>query len=664
MNNQYEPSIRRMAWLVIFAAVFTLTIMCRLFFISLSLGPELIASARQKVIQEREVTASRGNIYSNDGQLLATSMPVYELRWDAAIVDPQKFNSQITKTSIALSGLLPRSPSNKSWEKYLRKTFSRKNRYALLAKDLSYSDYRQVSQMPLFKGNKYKTGLITLENHTRLIPLGLLAERTIGYDRASRVGLESSFNETLKGHNGKRWMQNLGGNQWKPIDSEFSNQPVNGQDIVTTINSRIQDIAHKALIQQLKKYDADHGCAVVMDVATGKIRAISNLGKTKTNSNYRELRNYAVWEKSEPGSTFKVASLLVALEDGKVDTAQKIDTRGGEYVIYGKKVRDSKPGGYGIISIGRALELSSNTGIVKAIYSKYLKRPEDFIDRMYQIGLADMTEIRIPGESAPYIPHPDDKGWNGLTLPWMIFGYGIESTPLQILTFYNAIANNGRMVRPTLWEGTRDHGVMVENNQTQVMHPSIASERNILQIQDLLEKAVRRGTARNIYTDSLNMAGKTGTCQIDYWDPETLGYQASFAGYFPAKSPKYSCIVVINRPEISAGYYANIVAAPVFRDIALAVHKMTPQTEIPPKGYWGDAIDHMTKNNEKRRISNYNIAVQKLELGETPDIKGWKVSDAIKLYEENGWQITLQGNGTVLSYDSEFENKKIHIRLG
>jgi len=459
-------------------------------------------------------------------------------------------------------------------------------------------------------------------------------------------------------------MQNLGGNQWKPIDSEFSNQPINGQDIVTTINSRIQDIAHKALIQQLKKYGADHGCAVVMEVATGKIRAISNLGKTKTNSNYRELRNYAVWEKSEPGSTFKVASLLVALEDGKVDTAQKIDTRGGEYVIYGKKVRDSKRGGYGIISIGRALELSSNTGIVKAIYSKYLKRPEDFIDRMYQIGLADMTEIRIPGESAPYIPHPDDKRWNGLTLPWMIFGYGIESTPLQILTFYNAIANNGRMVRPTLWEGTRDHGVMVKNNQTQVMHPSIASERNILQIQDLLEKAVKRGTARNIYTDSLDMAGKTGTCQIDYWDPETLGYQASFAGYFPAKSPKYSCIVVINRPEIAAGYYANIVAAPVFRDIALAIHKMTPQTEIPPKGYWGDAIDHMAKNNEKRRISNYNIAVQKLELGEIPDIKGWKVSDAIQLYEENGWQITLQGNGTVLSYDSEFKNKKIHIRLG
>ena len=246
----------------------------------------------------------------------------------------------------------------------------------------------------------------------------------------------------------------------------------------------------------------------------------------------------------------------------------------------------------------------------------------------------------------------------------MIFGYGIQRTPLQTLTFYNAIANNGRMVRPTLWEGTRDHGVMVEKNIIQVMHPSIASEKNILQIQDLLEKAVRRGTARNIYTDSLDMAGKTGTCQIDYWKPETLGYQASFAGYFPAKNPKYSCIVVINRPEISAGYYANIVAAPVFRNIAMAIHKMTPQTETPSKGYWGKAINHMAINNEKKRISNYNIAFQKLELGELPNITGWKVSDAIKLFEESGWQITLQGNGNVLSYDSYFQSKKIHIKLG
>ena len=321
-----------------------------------------------------------------------------------------------------------------------------------------------------------------------------------------------------------------------------------------------------------------------MEASSGKIRAMVNLGKTDKNEIYRELRNYSVWEKSEPGSTFKVAALLVALEDGKVDTAQKVDTKGGTYTIYGRKVKDSKKDGYGLISLGRALELSSNTGIVKALYPEYKNNPKEFIDRMYQIGLADKSKIQIPGESTPFIPKPGTSKWNGLSLPWMLFGYGVENTPLQTLMFYNAIANNGTMVKPTIWEATRDHGLIIKNHETVIAHPSIASRDNINQIKDLLEKAVRRGTAKNIYSDSLEIAGKTGTSQLNYWDPEKKGYQASFAGYFPAKNPEYSCIVVINRPEISTGFYGNIVAAPVFKDIAMSIHKMTPQINIPTQG--------------------------------------------------------------------------------
>ena len=666
MTDKYESSIRKMAWLVIFTGVVAFIILFKLYFISFSLGPDLIVTAREKVIQERQVPASRGNIYSSDGQLLATSMPVYELRWDAAVMDPLRFKSEVKKTSKALSDLFGiQAKTQKYWEDYLRKTFRSKKRYAFLIKDISYTEYQKVKKMSLFRGNKYETGLIAHEKHTRLMPLGVLAKRTIGYVRGnSEVGLESSFNHVLKGNYGKRWMQNFGGNQWKPIDSDFSTPPVNGKDIVTTINSRIQDIAHKSLIEQLKKFNADHGCVIVMEASSGKIRAMVNLGKTDKDEIYRELRNYAVWEKSEPGSTFKVAALLVALEDGKVDTAQKVDTKGGTYTIYGRKVKDSKKDGYGLISLGRALELSSNTGIVKALYPEYKNNPKEFIDRMYQIGLADKSKIQIPGESIPFIPEPGTSKWNGLSLPWMLFGYGVENTPLQTLMFYNAIANNGTMVNPTIWEATRDHGLIIKNHETMIAHPSIASRDNINQIKDLLEKAVRRGTAKNIYSDSLEIAGKTGTSQLNYWDPEKKGYQASFAGYFPAKNPEYSCIVVINRPEISTGFYGNIVAAPVFKDIAMSIHKMTPQINTPMQGYWDDAIQLVTQQNESEASSKFIRAAEKLEEGKIPNIIGWKSIDAIELFENKKWEIKLQGNGAVIDYKVEKPQKKILIRLG
>lgn len=401
-----------------------------------------------------------------------------------------------------------------------------------------------------------------------------------------------------------------------------------------------------------------------MEASSGKIRAMVNLGKTDKNEIYRELRNYSVWEKTEPGSTFKVAALLVALEDGKVDTAQKVDTKGGTYTIYGRKVKDSKKDGYGLISLGRALELSSNTGIVKALYPEYKNNPKEFIDRMYQIGLADKSKIQIPGESMPFIPKPGTSKWNGLSLPWMLFGYGVENTPLQTLMFYNAIANNGTMVKPTIWEATRDHGLIIKNHETKIAHPSIASKDNINQIKDLLEKAVRRGTAKNIYSDSIEIAGKTGTSQLNYWDPEKKGYQASFAGYFPAKNPEYSCIVVINRPEISTGFYGSIVAAPVFKDIAMSIHKMTPQINTPTQGYWDDAIQLVTQQNESEASSKYNRAAAKLEEGKIPNIIGWKSIDVIELFENKKWEIKLQGNGAVIDYRVEKPQKKILIRLG
>ncbi|MDG1252470.1 MAG: penicillin-binding transpeptidase domain-containing protein [Schleiferiaceae bacterium] len=661
--SDFDPrSTRWLAGLVLLISGLALSIIGRLYHVSFTLGPDLVAAAREKVIQERDVPASRGNIYSSDGQLLATSMPVYEIRWDAAVVGDERMSSHVSETAKALALLLPERNASE-WAGYLRQQFNAKRRYALIAKNLSYSHYRKVAQTPLFSGSKYKSGLIAEERFARLMPLGNLAERTIGYQRPdATAGLEASFHETLRGHDGRRWMQNLGGNQWKPMQSSFTDDPQNGKDIITTLDARMQDAAHRALLQALKKYGADHGCVVLMEVKTGKIRAMANLGKLSGDSVYSELRNYAVWEKTEPGSTFKVASVLIGLEDGTVDTSDIIDTSPGVYTIYGRNVNDSHRGGYGRISLGRSLELSSNTGIVKALYPKYAKNPEAFIDRMYQLGLADRSGIQIKGESLPHIPKPGDKDWYGTTLPWMFFGYGVLSTPLQTLTFYNAIANEGTMVAPSLWEATRDRGIVIDAYETQVLHPAIASKGNIDQIQDLLEKIVIRGTAKNIYTDSLSMAGKTGTCQLNYWDPESRGYQASFAGYFPADEPMYSCIVVINRPKINVGFYANIVAAPVFRDLAMAVYRMTPQEASPAAGYWADGIQKAQERHNRLQKQYRDAALQTLEAGKMPNLTGWAAADAIALLEEHGYAIKLRGHGRVIH--ATRQNKTIELQLG
>ncbi len=660
--SDFDPrSTRWLAGLVLLISLLTFSVLGRLYYVSITLGPGLVAAARENVIQERQIPASRGNIYSSDGQLLATSMPVYELRWDAAMVNADRMNAQIAETTKELARLLP-DRSAQEWGTYLRQQHNGKRRYALIAKNLSYSHYRKVAQTALFAGSKFKSGLIAEERFTRLMPLGGLAERTIGYQRPdATAGLEASFHETLRGHDGLRWMQNLGGNQWKPMESSYTRDPQNGQDIITTLDARMQDAAHRALVHALKKYGADHGCVVLMEVKTGKIRAMANLGKVPGDSVYTELRNYAVWEKTEPGSTFKVASVLIGLEDGVVDTADMIDTSPGVYTIYGRNVNDSHRGGYGRISLGRSLELSSNTGIVKALYPKYAKNPGAFIDRMYQLGLADRSGIQIKGESLPHIPKPGDKDWYGTTLPWMFFGYGVLSTPLQTLTFYNAIANQGTMVAPSLWEATRDRGIVTKEYETRIIHPAIASKGNIHQIQDLLEKIVIRGTAKNIYTDSLSMAGKTGTCLLNYWDPESRGYQASFAGYFPAEDPMYSCIVVINRPAISVGYYANIVAAPVFRDLAMAVYRMSPQTTTPASGYWAEGIKQTQSQALKSMNQLRHAAIQALESGRLPDLTGWAAADAIALLEEHGYRITLHGHGRVQYLSRQDHSIALHL---
>jgi len=652
MSKVRNPMTVWMAGLTAFIFVLGAAVSFKLYRVSLVEGDMLLEEARDHVIQERVEPATRGNIYSTDGQLLATSMPTYELFWDSKNTPPEFFETHVDEAAAALARVNPLR-NKTQWKVHLRKNHAAGRRYIALAKNLTYSQYRRVAKTVLFDGNPNIHGLIARPQHSRLKPMGSLASRTIGHAHSSAPsGLEAFFNEALAARDGKRLEQHLGQGLWKPLENRFIQEPQNGADLITTIDSRIQDVTHRALLRTLNKYGADHGSAIVMEVATGKVRAMVNLGRTDKDSNYRELRNYAVWERTEPGSTFKVPALMVALEDGVIDTATRVNTTGGLYTIYNRKIKDSNwkyngQGGYGVISVARALELSSNTGIVKALYPLYKDKPEQFIDRLYRLGMDRATEIEIPGESSPYIPTPEDQNWYGTTLPWMMFGYNTSCTPLQTLTFYNAIANDGTMVKPTLWEGTRRRGQWVDQQATEVLHPSIASRATLNQIQEILRNAVKRGTGRNLYMEQLPIAGKTGTCQLNYWDPETMGYQASFAGYFPADNPTYSCVVVVNRPIKSRGYYGNIVAGPVFKEVALAVNRMTATPTTPPTGYWGDGIDRVAERSSRHRDQRELAAQEDLQNGLTPSFSGFSAAEAIALLESHGIKVIVKGIGHV-----------------
>ena len=663
-NDPDRLSSRWVAGISAFLALFALAVLVKLYVVSIRDGAELREAARDRVVQQRAVQASRGNIYSSDGQLLATSMPVYELRWDASLVNQEHFDKSINKTAIGLQLLLPER-SAWEWLTYLKEQQSEQKRYALIAKNLSFSMYRRVRELPLFDGGPFEYGLIAEERYTRLMPLGMMAERTIGYWRPdAKAGLEATFNKVLGGQNGLRWMQHFGKGQWKPLEANYEVEPRDGADIETTLDTRIQDIAHRALLQRLVQFQAEHGSVIVMEVATGKIRAMVNLGREKGDSTYTELRNYAVWERTEPGSTFKFAALLAALEDGVVDTATKVDTDGGVYMVYGKKVNDSHKGGYGVISLGRALEVSSNTGVVKAIYPKYAANPQEFIDRLYQMGLGEKTGIEVNGESKPFIPQPGSGRWSGTTLPWMMFGYGVQCTPLQTLVFYNALANEGKMVRPRLWERTIDRGQVVAESEVEYIRSSIASKENVAKVRNLMENVVLRGTATNIRLDSLKLAGKTGTCQLEYWNPERMGYQASFAGYFPADNPKYSCVVVVSRPIKSMGYYANVVAAPVFQDIAVGITRFIPDEQAPPKGYWTEGLENVAQKQSASSEKQWAEAEADLERGTMPNWTGWKATDALRLLERKGYTVQTKGNGRVRSWNPGVGRKTIMLILG
>lgn len=593
--------------------------------------------AESLTIKDGVVKANRGNIYSSDGSLLATSVSRFDIRMDPVTVSDENFEKNIKGLSKSLSQMLGKSAGY--WESYIRKGRKTKNRYLFITRNLGYNDYLKIKSFPMFNLGTYRGGIITEQRTVREHPIGKIAERAVGYDDyRGKVGIEGNFYEYLRGRNGKRLKQKIAKGQWKPLNDNNEVEPVDGKDIISTIDLNIQDIAHHALLEQLEKFEADHGTVVVMETKTGEIKGISNLGRNKK-GNYYERLNYAVGESHEPGSTFKLMSMMVALEDKVIDTSTVVDTGNGAYKIYNRTVRDSHRGGYGKISMGRVFEVSSNVGLVKVIEKAYGNNPQKFIDGLHKMGVGYKLNLPIKGEGKPRLPNPNDKeNWYGTSLAWMTHGYGVHLTPLQTLAIYNAVANNGEMVKPRFIKEIRDQDRVVESFDKVVLNPRIASQETIDKMKALMRNVVKKGTATNIYNKNYELAGKTGTCQTEYWTDNTQ-YIASFAGYFPADNPEYSCIVIIHKPNKKIGYYGNVVAAPVFKKIAHKIYTKKPVI---------DEVKQYEKSPELlvENFESYNVKVNK-KYETMPNLKNMNGMDAVALLENLGLTVVFKGTGKV-----------------
>ncbi|MGV6845755.1 MAG: penicillin-binding protein [Lutibacter sp.] len=628
---------------VVFIAIglFMLVILGKLISIQYVKGDYYRGLSQQLTLKNDTIYANRGNVFADDGSLLATSKSVYEIRMDAVTVNNKIFNKNIRALSKKLAGLLGQTPSY--WETKIKKARANRNRYLFIARGLGYLKYMQIKQFPIFNLGMYKGGFIAEQSTVRAHPLGKVAERTIGYDDyRGGPGIEGAYRKYLRGKYGWRMKQKIAKGQWRPISDNNEKDPVDGKDIITTLNVNIQDIAHHSLLKQLEYYHADHGCVVVMDCKTGEIKAISNLG-VNASGKYYEKRNYAVYEIIEPGSSFKLMSLVAALNLKAIDTSTIVDTKKGKYKMYGRYIHDSKRGGHGVISAAEAFEVSSNIGFARLIDEHFNQNPNKFINELKRMHLDKQLGLPIKGEGEPFIPSPGDKKWSKNALPSIAYGYNLELTPLQILTFYNAIANNGIMVKPKFVKAIKSGNKNYQYFNKQVIDNQICSSKVISEVHRLLENVVKYGTGKKLYTPNFSMAGKTGTARTEYWKKdwsENKKYISSFTGYFPAKNPKYSCIVVIHKPKVQKGYYGADVSGPVFKDIAQKIYSSNPNF---------DKIEtsKLKGNNKIKNQFNTYYTISNKAFQVMPNLKGMAAMDAIPFLENLGLKVQCDGVGKV-----------------
>ena len=634
------------------------------------------------VYKTDDVPANRGDILTYDGRILASNVPYYSVYMDTRSTGmPQEvWDEGIDGLSSGLARIIG-GRSASGWKTFLVNARNKGERYLLVKRRVSYETLEKLKELPVFREGRYKGGMVVQTENMRQLLNSNLAARTIGYinlgEARAEVGIEGAFDKELSGRTGKVVKQRLTGGDWIPVEDASTVYARDGNDVVTTIDIDIQDVASSALLNQLRKHNADHGCAILMEVATGDIRAITNL-ELGSDGDYHETYNFAIGESTEPGSTFKLPSLMVALEDGVIDTGDIVDTGTGSVRFYNKVIRDTREGGYGRITVKEVFEKSSNVGTSIIINEHYKDNPRAFVDGLYRMGLNQKLGIQLQGEGEPLIRYPGDKLWSGLSLPMMSHGYEIQMTPLQILTFYNAVANNGRMVKPRFVTEIRKNENIVKRFDTEVINNSVASRSTIRKARSMLEGVVEHGTATNLKNAEYRIAGKTGTAQIannkyGYRSGARISYQASFVGYFPAEDPLYSCIVVVNAPSNSV-YYGNLVAGPVFKEISDKVYstrffrenRIARNTEIARQapdignGYRDDMDDvlhelrikyNKTTNDDwvvsRESGDTINIVPVKSQPGLMPDVRGMTLRDAIYVLENSGLRVSYNGRGKV-----------------
>lgn len=674
--------------------LFALGILYRICIIQFLQGDEWRAKAEAFTTKVFEIEAVRGNIFDANGSLLATSLPYYEIGVDinAPSIDDKLYKSNRDSLALSLSQLF-HDKSSREYLKIINTARKAKDRYVLLKRNVSYKDLQTLKTFPIFRYGK-KGGLVTLQTNRRERPFQMLAGRTIGMARLGikPVGLEGAFDSILTGISGKRLMQKIAGDVWRPINDENEVEPKDGSDLYTTIDINIQDVAQSALLRALIKNEASHGCAVLMEVKTGAIKAISNLTKAKGDSmTYNESLNYALGYPTEPGSTFKLASMLATIDEYNISLEEKIQVGNGECMYYDRKMKDAHAPTEPVITVQRAFETSSNVGISKTITKYFSKNPKQFIAKLNSFHLNQKLGLSIPGEGIPRIKRVKDKDWYGTSLPWISIGYESLVTPLQTLTLYNAIANNGKMVKPRFVKEVRKNGVIVKQYCTEVIDEQIVKPETVRKAKELMEGVVKNGSGKGLNITAFKVGGKTGTAQIavngDYKIYGTI-YQASFVGYFPAENPLYTCIVVINSPSKGV-YYGGAVAGPVFKEIAEKVFSSSVDfiqpinankdllTKAPDiitaksselsqvaksfglpivKSDTESYVFRSTKDSSKINVTAINLEGQ-LKKGIMPNLSGLSAKDALFLLENNGVYVKLQGFGSVKKQSIEAGQK-------
>lgn len=698
MNIKRSILLRvRIAFLIMVA--FVLAVVYRLAYIQVAEGDKWREMADNYSLDYKTIRATRGSIYASGNDLLATSLPFYKVAFDPTVVDEEIFTSNIDSLSHLLSAFY-RDHAPEYYKEKISEARQIKKQYMVLhRKAVNYQEKQEMLTWPIFNLGQMRGGVIFEKEDTRHLPFRKLAERTIGYINEDNVGagIERSFNDYLAGRDGEGLFQRVAGGNWKPVNVSSDVRPQDGYDVHTTIDINLQDVAQNALLRALNKYQAQYGTVVLMEVQTGEIKAISNLSRMQSGA-YAESYNWAVQGTNDPGSTFKLASMLALLEEGKVELTDSVDTGEGSIQFYNRTLTDVKKGGYGMMTVEDVFVKSSNVGTAKLVTEHFGDNPQKFIDIIKGTGYGELLDFQLMGEGQPLVKDVDHPTWSGTSLPWMSVGYETSVTPLQTLAFYNAVANDGKMIQPILVKSIQDADKSVRTFESEVMQKRIASKETIAKLKQMLEGVVERGTAKNIRNDYYSIAGKTGTAQkLIGGRYRAQRYYASFAGYFPADEPQFSCIVVIDDPK-GWNRYGGDVSAPVFKEIAdmiyaqnLKLHDPFENDLLANEGSFpvirAGKYDELTRLCNELGISNHlgdedvdwvrsrvdnNAIIWKKnhsDLDMVPNVQGMTLRDAVFLLENKGLRVQVSGNGRVKSQSIGpgrriSKGQTINIKLG